>query len=58
LILVTTPGKVGSAAARMLTQRGVPVRVLARLGHPARSFEQFAADYGAAFSAAACPTTH
>jgi uncharacterized protein YbjT (DUF2867 family) len=32
VILVTTPGKVGSAAARLIAQRGVPVRVLAR--HP------------------------
>ena len=32
MILVTTPGKVGSEAALRLRQRGVPVRVLAR--HP------------------------
>ncbi len=32
MILVTTPGKVGSAAAGKIAQRGVPVRVLAR--HP------------------------
>ena len=30
MILVTTPGKVGSAAARLIARRGVPVRVLAR----------------------------
>ena len=30
MILVTTAGKVGSEAARLLTQRGVPVRVLVR----------------------------
>ena len=32
MIFVTTAGKVGSAAAPMIAQRGVPVRVLAR--HP------------------------
>jgi uncharacterized protein YbjT (DUF2867 family) len=32
MILITTPGKVGAAAARLLTARGEPVRVLAR--HP------------------------
>ncbi len=30
MILITTPGKVGSEAARLLAQRGAPVRVLAR----------------------------
>lgn len=30
MILVTTAGKVGSAAAQLLAQRGVPVRALAR----------------------------
>lgn len=30
MILVTTAGKVGSEAARLLAQRGVPVRVLVR----------------------------
>ena len=30
MILVTTPGKVGSEAARVLAQQGVPVRILAR----------------------------
>jgi len=30
VILVTTAGKVGSEAARLLTQRQVPVRVLVR----------------------------
>ena len=33
MILITTAGKVGSEAARLLAQRGEPVRVLAR--HPA-----------------------
>jgi uncharacterized protein YbjT (DUF2867 family) len=32
IILVTTTGKVGSAASRLLVERGVPVRVLAH--HP------------------------
>jgi uncharacterized protein YbjT (DUF2867 family) len=35
MILVTTTGKVGSEAARLLAQRGVPVRVLAH--HPAKA---------------------
>ena len=35
MILVTTPGKVGSAAALVLAQRGEPVRVLAR--HPEKA---------------------
>ena len=30
MILITTAGKVGSAAARLIAQRGVPVRVLVR----------------------------
>src|SRR5579863_9678904 len=30
MILVTTAGKVGSEASRVLAQRGVPVRILAR----------------------------
>jgi len=30
MILVTTAGKVGSEAARLLAERGVPVRVLVR----------------------------
>ena len=34
MILVTTTGKVGSEASRLLAKRGVPVRVLAH--HPAQ----------------------
>jgi uncharacterized protein YbjT (DUF2867 family) len=30
MILITTPGKVGAEAARLLTEGGEPVRVLAR----------------------------
>jgi nucleoside-diphosphate-sugar epimerase len=80
MILVTTAGKVGAAAGRLLAQRGEPVWVLVRdpakaaalaaagaevaegdadyvtddvpsiLGRPARTFQQFATDYVAAFS--------
>ena len=35
MILVTTTGKVGSEASRLLAKRGVPVRVLAR--HPSKA---------------------
>ncbi|MGN9821468.1 NmrA family NAD(P)-binding protein [Streptomyces sp. SD11] len=35
MILITTPGKVGSEAARLLAERGEAVRVLAR--HPAKA---------------------
>jgi len=35
VILVTTAGKVGSAAARLIAQREVPVRVLVR--HPEKA---------------------
>jgi uncharacterized protein YbjT (DUF2867 family) len=32
MILVTTAGKIGAEASRLLAQRGVPVRVLVRNG--------------------------
>ena len=35
MILVTTAGKVGSAAARLIAERDVPVRLLAR--HPEKA---------------------
>ena len=35
MILVTTTGKVGSEASRLLAKRGVPVRVLAH--HPSKA---------------------
>jgi hypothetical protein len=34
MILITTAGKVGSVAARLIAQRDVPVRVLVR--HPTK----------------------
>lgn len=40
MIFVTTAGKVGSAAARLIAQRGVPVRVLVR--HPEKVAEKVA----------------
>ena len=40
MILVTTAGKVGSAAARLIAQRDVPVRVLVR--HPEKVAEKVA----------------
>jgi len=43
MILVTTAGKVGAEASRMLAQRGAPVRVLVR--NPEK-----VTDYSAAFS--------
>ena len=41
MIFVTTAGKVGSAAARLIAQRDVPVRVLVR--HPEKVAEKAAA---------------
>lgn len=32
MILITTAGKVGSEASRLLAEQGVPVRVIARPG--------------------------
>jgi len=40
VIFVTTAGKVGSAAARLIAERGVPVRVLIR--HPEKAAEKVA----------------
>jgi len=40
VIFVTTAGKVGSAAARLIAQRDVPVRVLVR--HPEKAVEKVA----------------
>jgi uncharacterized protein YbjT (DUF2867 family) len=39
MILVTTTGKVGSEASRLLAKRGVPVRVLAH--HPSKATSTF-----------------
>jgi uncharacterized protein YbjT (DUF2867 family) len=44
MILVTTAGKVGSAAARLLTQRDEPVRVLVRNPEKATALAQLGVD--------------
>ncbi|MGI8713170.1 MAG: NAD(P)H-binding protein [Solirubrobacteraceae bacterium] len=44
MILITTAGKVGSEAARLLAQRGVPVRVLARDPEKATALTQAGVD--------------
>lgn len=44
MILITTPGKVGSEAARLLAQRGAPVRVLARNPEKATALKQAGVD--------------
>ena len=47
MILVTTPGKVGSEAARVLADRGAPVRVLARHPQNAAGLAQLGVDVAA-----------
>jgi uncharacterized protein YbjT (DUF2867 family) len=49
MILVTTPGKVGSETARLLRERDVPVRVLVR--DPARATARALAEAGAEITA-------
>ena len=44
MILITTPGKVGSEAARLLAQRGIAVRVLARHPETAAALKQLGVD--------------
>src|SRR5439155_664944 len=44
MILITTAGKVGSAAARLLAQRGEPVRILVRNPEKAAALAQVGAD--------------
>lgn len=44
MILITTAGKVGSEAARLLAQRGAPVRVLVRNAANADAMAQIGAD--------------
>jgi len=44
MILITTAGKVGSEAARLLAQRGAPVRVLARDPEKATALRQVGVD--------------
>src|ERR1700681_1229549 len=40
MILISTAGKVGSQAARLLAQRGQPVRILVRERHKASALAQ------------------
>jgi len=44
MILITTPGKVGSEAARLLVERGAPVRMLARDPAKASALRQVGVD--------------
>ena len=44
MILITTAGKVGAEAARLLAQRGEPVRVLVRDSAKATALAQAGAD--------------
>src|ERR1700691_1149680 len=44
MILITTAGKVGAEAARLLAQRGEPVRVLVRAPEKATALAQAGAD--------------
>jgi uncharacterized protein YbjT (DUF2867 family) len=44
MILITTAGKVGAEAARLLAQRGEPVRVLVRDPEKATALAQTGAD--------------
>ena len=44
MILVTTAGKVGAEASRLLAQRGAPVRVLVRNPEKVTALEQAGVD--------------